>query len=84
MPHLGPIDAFEDHIEVASTQRNATQRNTTGARDWETFSRVIHGSLPSWCSKDAGRSAMELGVSASSIKKKAIAHVDQPSIDRLI
>ncbi|KAL6924665.1 hypothetical protein FSHL1_001916 [Fusarium sambucinum] len=117
MPHLGPMDAFEDHIEVASTQRNATQRNTTGARDWETFSRVIHGFSnqsisratwyrghvrlrggilmlmlmfvqmsysPSWCSKDVGRSAMELGVSASSIEKKAIAHVDQPSIDLLI
>lgn len=34
MPHLGPMDTFKVHIEVASTQRNATQRNTTGARDW--------------------------------------------------
>ncbi|KAG8666082.1 hypothetical protein FPOAC1_010884 [Fusarium poae] len=87
MPHLGPMDVFKDHIEVASTQRNATQRNTTGARDWETFSKVIHGFntksdiSTSWCSKNAGRSAMELGVSASSIQKKAVAHVDQPSID---
>lgn len=74
-----PVDSKSDMVS-RTCKKKKTQGWHTDA-DADVCLNVVQPAHHGVPRTRAGVSVMELGVSASSIQKKAIAHVDQPSID---